>query len=131
MYCSDCHVCSNANHAVSMVSTAPRSSSRPVAALVHCDLADNRDGIVSYIEAAHSEDHRDGEGDRDRDSDSGGGGGGAQETDAPVFCLNSVTGGDWRSPVDEGKARSPTSSRASRMAGELELELYAWPKFKP
>eukprot|EP01035_Chromulina_nebulosa_P014376 gene14376-19036_t len=48
VYCSDCYISRNANHAISVVGTSLLSSLPAVVALVHCDLAGNRDGIVSY-----------------------------------------------------------------------------------
>lgn len=89
VYCSDCYISRNTNHAISVVDTSLLHALPAVVALVHCDLADNRDGIVRYfVLRPFSE---------SLDSSSLLNYGFVTHRDGPVYSLNSI--GDLDSPL--------------------------------
>lgn len=127
VYCSDCYISRNANHAISVVCTWLPPSSPAVVALVHCDLAGNRDGIVSYAvcgpllepvgaNSNSRQDHDDGDGDGEDDELDDG------HRDAPVYSLNSIVGdcdssasaSAWRIQSSDGDGAVSASAHSGR-----------------
>ena len=138
VYCSDCYISRNANHAISVVGTSLLSSLPAVVALVHCDLAGNRDGIVSYAvfgplrepvgansnsrqdqdgDDGHGDDHGPGHDEDDDDDDELDDA--HRDTDAPVYSLNSIVGdcdpsaSAWRIHDSSAGSGSPFSAYAN------------------